>query len=441
MPVNIAIIGAGPAGLTLARLLKVASVDVAISIFERDTSPTSRFFQGGTLDLHTDTGLAALKKAGLWEEALKHLRYDGEELFIADKNGTVIIHTNESPSFRKLEAKLDYERPEIDREVLRDMLLNSVEPEWVKWGKTLQSIESRTGVLTFQDGTTAGPFDLVVGADGAWSKVRPVVTDVQPHYSGVCGFESHIPHANDDYPNISKFVGRGSYFAYSDRKGVTIQRMGDESIKVGMWMTKEESYPADTLAAHGHDEDALKAKILEIYQDWLPKITQCIEVSTKFRPWPLYELPVGHTWEHKKGYTLIGDAASLMTPFAGEGVNKAMRDSLELAELLEEAIQGDNDVDEAVQKYEENMFPRAKKYQARTMQNKESMFSAGGSVAFMVTMVDVIAEELKVDIKHGWLSWVPFKTIMFCLGTTILAIGAWRRRISELRWFSGRKRD
>ena len=80
MPSSIAIIGAGPAGLTLARLLQVAEVDVSITIFERDASPTSRLYQGGTLDLHLETGLAALKKAGLWNEALKHLRYDGEEM-------------------------------------------------------------------------------------------------------------------------------------------------------------------------------------------------------------------------------------------------------------------------------------------------------------------------------------------------------------------------
>ncbi|EXJ70082.1 uncharacterized protein A1O5_07155 [Cladophialophora psammophila CBS 110553] len=436
MPFSLAIMGAGPAGLTLTRLLQVAALDISISIFEKDASPTSRFHQGGSLDLHTNTGLAALKKAGLWEEALKHLRYDGEELFIADKNDTVILHLNNHPKSNRKASALDYERPEIDREVLKDILLESVESECVKWGKTVQSVEPETGVLNFRDGTTAGPFDLVVGADGAWSMVRHVLTDVRPQYAGICGFESRIPRPNEDYPKLSKMVGRGSYFSYSDGKSLTAQRMGDESIKIGMWVKMEdgESWPADMLAAYGDTEEKLKDKILENYQDWTRQQKQLIRVSTRFRPWPLYELPVGNTWEHKKGYTLIGDASSLMTPFAGEGVNKAMKDSLELAEALENALKEQRNVDEAVRQYEENMFPRAKKYQRKTMRNKQGMFSKEGPVVFLVGMVDMAAEEMGKDLSKGWLSWVPFKTMMYSWVVSIQTFGAMRRRVSD--WFS-----
>ncbi|KIW29366.1 uncharacterized protein PV07_05184 [Cladophialophora immunda] len=435
MPFSLAIIGAGPAGLTLARLLQVASVDISITIFEKDASPTSRFFQGGSLDLHTDTGLAALKKAGLWEEALKHLRYEGEELFIADKNDTVIIHLKDQPKLKSRESHLDYERPEIDREVLKDMLLESVGGECVKWGKTLQSIEPEAGILTFRDGTSAGPFDLVVGADGAWSKVRHVLTDVRPHYAGICGFESRISQPNEQHPKLSKMVGNGSYFSYSDGKSLTAQRMGDKSIKIGTWVKKEddENWATDMLAAYGDNEEKLKDKILENYQDWTRQQKELLRVSTTFRASPLYELPVGHTWEHKKGYTLIGDAASLMTPFAGEGVNKAMKDSLELAEALEKALKEQSNVDEAVRQYEENMFPRAKRIQRKTMTNKQGMFSTEGPVKFLVGMIDGAAEEMGKDLTKGWLAWVPFKTIMYTYVVSVQTFGAWKRRAGD--WF------
>ncbi|KAK7902576.1 hypothetical protein LTR67_002222 [Exophiala xenobiotica] len=411
MPFSIAIVGAGPSGLTLARLLHVADIDVSITIFERDASPKSRFYQGGTLDLHNDTGLAALKKAGLWEQALKHLRYEGEELYVADKNATVLFHQDEMP-----EVGVDYARPEIDREVLKDLLLHSVKPELLRWGKTLQSIDDSTGLLTFRDGSTAGPFDLVVGCDGAWSKVRAVLTDLKPRFSGVCGFECHIDEVNERFPDVSKMVGRGSYFAYSDRKSMTAQRMGDGSVKAAAWVMKEESYPADTMAAYGGDESVLKGKVLEDFQDWAPEMRKWIEVGARFRPWPLYELPIGEFWEHKRGFSLVGDAASLMTPFAGEGVNKAMKDALELAEAIEGALKGEanGDVDEAVRKYEQDMFPRATKYQQRTMQNKQAMFRKNGAVDFMVAMVDVVAQELGYDLNRGWLAWVPFRTAMWC---------------------------
>lgn len=77
---KIAIIGAGPAGCTLGRLLYLAKVDFVI--FERETSPAMRG-QGGTLDLRTKGGLAAVKKADLFEEFLKFARYDGEALCVS----------------------------------------------------------------------------------------------------------------------------------------------------------------------------------------------------------------------------------------------------------------------------------------------------------------------------------------------------------------------
>ena len=74
---NIAIIGAGPAGCTLARLLQVSDARVKVTIFESDGSLDARS-QGGTLDLHTDTGIEALKRANLYNEFLEHARFDGD---------------------------------------------------------------------------------------------------------------------------------------------------------------------------------------------------------------------------------------------------------------------------------------------------------------------------------------------------------------------------
>jgi 2-polyprenyl-6-methoxyphenol hydroxylase-like FAD-dependent oxidoreductase len=74
---KIAIIGAGPAGCTLARLLVQEKVPVDITIFEGEKSLDTRT-QGGTLDLHTQSGIEALKRAGLYDEFVKRARFDGE---------------------------------------------------------------------------------------------------------------------------------------------------------------------------------------------------------------------------------------------------------------------------------------------------------------------------------------------------------------------------
>lgn len=433
MPISVAICGAGPAGLTLARLLQVSGIDVSVSIYERDASADSRPNQGGTLDLHPDTGLAALRQAELFDVAFERLRYGGEEMVIADKNATTFIHMKEQPKW----ADNKFARPEIDREDLKKILLESVEESWIHWGKTLEAVEEDTGVLRFRDGSTAGPFDLVVGADGAWSKVRHALSDVRPHYAGICGFSASIPNPDKDFPHISKQVGQGSYFAMSDKQSIMGQRLGNKSLGIYTWLSKEENHAADLVASYGSDETKLKQKIAEHFQDWAPELREWLEAGTDVVSRNLYELPVGHTWEHKRGYTLIGDAASLMTPFAGEGVNKAMKDCLVLCDALKDALQSGNDsldgLDMAVQKYETEMFVRAKFWQEETMKNKMLMFGEGGAPEFLAEMSLTVFREVGIDLNKGLWRLVPARFCARWICKGIEKVGSWRRSIGE--WF------
>lgn len=386
---KIAIIGAGPAGLTLARLLHVSEVKVDLTLYERDKSPTSRPDQGGTLDLHTNTGLAALRKCGLWDSFSKYARYDGEEFIIADKNATELIHK------RGGKKAGPFERPEIDRQRLKEILLESVPEECVRWGRHLREV-TEDGMLRF-DGREEmeGPFDLIVGADGAWSKVRRRLNGLEPTYSGVSGYEMEIIEPAKTCPHVDKMVGRGSYFGSSDRKCLNAQRMGDGSIKARSWYLCPEGEAKETLDKYG--KKGTLEKILERYVDWAPEMTEFLRQGdlNGLKLWTLYELPVGYKWEHKKGFTLIGDAASLATPFSGEGVNKAMKDCLELAELIEKS-QDPNDnltLDQAVLRYEQLMFPRAEKFQATTMNNKQNVFGPDAPIAFMTGMLKTVTSD------------------------------------------------
>lgn len=170
----IAILGAGPSGLALGRLLEVANI--AFIIFERDESaiaePSRR---GGILDIHAESGQVALQEAGLLDQFKSLARYDVATT-VADAQGKVYARFGEKGG--------DSDRPEIDRKDLRALLLSSIPADKVRWGSPVQLVQRETdGSMSvhFVDGTIESGFQLVVGADGAWSKARSAVSRLHMH--------------------------------------------------------------------------------------------------------------------------------------------------------------------------------------------------------------------------------------------------------------------
>jgi 2-polyprenyl-6-methoxyphenol hydroxylase-like FAD-dependent oxidoreductase len=96
----------------------------------------------------------------------------------------------------------------------------------------------------------------------------------------------------------------------------------------------------------------------------------------------LYELPVGFRWSPRSGVTLIGDAAHVFTPFAGEGVNVGMKDAQVLAQEIAKVCRREKSLDDGLKDYEEEMFPRSTKAAIKTAKGKEGHFSEYGSQHF-----------------------------------------------------------
>jgi len=274
-------------------------------------------------------------------------------------------------------------RPEIDRLQLRQFLLQSLEEGTIKWNSRLRSVEEANGKISlhFDRGTVTG-FDLVVGADGAWSKVRPLVSDAEPIYTGISGWQFSILNPQEHHPDLFALVNRGSLFAFSTGNAIIAQQMGNGSIGVGRWKVLPEDW--QTKAKFDvRSGEAVRDALLDEYQDWAPELRTIIEVmdTSHIMSRNLYMLPVGHKWTHKPGVTLLGDAAHLMSPFAGEGVNLAMKDALDLSEAIIEAVKsGDKaSLDGQVQKSEEAMFRRSKRVQQLTYDIMSSMFFTPGA--------------------------------------------------------------
>src|ERR1700761_4779743 len=86
---RISIVGAGPGGLTCARVLQRHGL--AVTVYDRDSGPAARN-QGGTLDLHADDGQVALREAGLLEEFFRLARPEGQEMRELDSAGAILLH-------------------------------------------------------------------------------------------------------------------------------------------------------------------------------------------------------------------------------------------------------------------------------------------------------------------------------------------------------------
>lgn len=379
---RIAIIGAGPGGLTLARLLH--QNNIPSTIFEREASSFSRW-QGGTLDLHSESGQAALKKAGVWLEIEQSLRREGEDFVCADKDG--VRHIDEQGE--------EHDRPELDRGDLRRILLGSLPEGLIRWGSAVARVKEG-GVLELSDGNEEA-FDLVVGADGAWSKVRPILSAVMPHYSGISGIDVHFADVDRRHPEIAKLVGRGSYFALGEEKCLMAQRNGDGSIRVAMWAKR----PGNRIRDCGIDFDngtAAKNAVAMDYSNWAPELRKLItSADDDVIPRALYMLPPDHRWESKAGFTLLGDAAHLMTPYAGEGVNLALLDALELSQAIVHTTNmtssGEREavLASAVRTFEQGMMERAQGKATETWKNLELMMSWDAPGPFLKRMEELMA--------------------------------------------------
>jgi len=377
---KIAIIGGGPGGLVLARLLQENNIPA--TTYELEASMETRS-QGGCLDLHEVSGQKTIKAAGLWDEVEKVLRYEGEDTKVLDKSGKV--HIDEISDGKG-------GRPEIDRPQLRDILLKSIKPENIQWGHKLRKVEQGENGkydLHFDNGKVEKGFDLVIGADGAWSKVRQQLTDVKPTYAGTVMIETRFRDVDNKQPEIANMVGRGSMFALSFGKSHLAQRNGDGSIRNYIALRVPEDYFKECDFSNNKE---MRAKLLEIFKDWDPSFNKLIELcDDDFIPRPLYTLPIDHTWVNKPGLTLLGDAAHLMPP-SGEGVNLAMLDALELSEAISKNI---NNVNEAIVEYEKKMIERAQEEAKESIKMQELLFGQDapkGLVDFLTAHVSPQAE-------------------------------------------------
>ncbi|MFJ7626905.1 FAD-dependent oxidoreductase [Streptomyces sp. NPDC097595] len=344
----VTIIGAGLGGLVLARVLHVHGIPA--TVYESDASPEART-QGGQLDIHEGDGQRALADAGLTEEFRAIIHEGAEALRMLDPDGAVLL---DDP------ADDTAGRPEVLRGDLRRILLDSLPDGVVRWGRKVSGVRSLgegRHEVSFTDGSTVTS-TLLVGADGAWSKVRPLVSDAVPAYIGTTFIETYLYDADERHSATAEAVGRGAMYALTPGKGIVAHREAGGVLHTYVQLNRSAEWIG---SVDFTDTAAATARIAAEFDGWAPHLTALVtdgETAPVARM--IHTLPDAHHWDRVPGVTLIGDAAHLMPP-SGDGANLAMFDGSELGKAIA-AHPGDTEA--ALAAYEAEMFPRSASFYA-----------------------------------------------------------------------------
>jgi len=311
---HIAIIGAGLGGLTLARVLHLHGI--AATVYEAEASADARA-QGGMLDIHDNNGQLALKAAGLFDAFLALIHEGGEATRVLDPHGMVLLDEPDDGQ---------HHRPEVNRGALRRLLLDSLPAGTVMWGHKVSAVRALGDgrhEVTFANGATIAT-SLLVGADGAWSRVRPLVSSAEPEYAGITLVETYLHDVDARHPETAKVVGGGAMFALTPGRGIQAHREPGAVLHTYVALAKPLAWSTELDVA----------KVAAEFADWSPALTALItDGETDLVARTIHTLPAEHRWAHVPGVTLLGDAAHLMPP-SGEGANLAMYDGALLGKAI-----------------------------------------------------------------------------------------------------------
>ena len=185
--------------------------------------------------------------------------------------------------------------------------------------------------------------------------------------------EGGVYYSETASPKVHQLLQNGKIFTVGDEKSLIVSSKGDGSLVFYTGCKTEEHWSRESGIDFSNNAQVLSWFQKE-FSGWDDVWQELFEnASSPFVPRPQYCMPPDQTWDALPNLTMLGDAAHLMPPYAGEGVNMAMGDALELSQCL--TRQDYSDTYSAIAAYEEQMRVRAAEAAKMTLESTAALHS------------------------------------------------------------------